>query len=166
MKQKSESQQRFFEHGMQQALEVATNCREIEWYGVGCVICNPNGAVLATGYTGELKDEFGKDRHAEDVALYKAQLAALSCREAILFSTLEPCSVRAPGETPCVPKIIKAGLKKVVFGAKEPYDPALKIVCQGAAQLRAAGVTVIQLTAWKEECLKSIVSKRRKPTEK
>jgi len=148
-------------HYLQMALDVAEQCRDIEWYGVGCVITDAQGEVLSTGYTGELIEE-GKMRHAEDVAIAKAnaQNRALG-KDTYLYSTLEPCSVRASGKTPCCSHIVASQIGTVVYGAKEPYDPALGIVCEGDSVLEKAGVNVIYLEAMQERCLTSVVSKRK-----
>ena len=145
---------------MDQALEIAESCRDIEWYGVGCVIVSPSKEILATGYTGELKERDGKLRHAEDVAIAKAQSRGKDLKGAILYSTMEPCSVRASGKTPCVSHILEAGIGAVVYGAREPFDPALNIVCEGRGKLAERGVRVIHFEESEERCLKSVVSKR------
>lgn len=148
-------------HFLQMALEVAEQCRDIEWYGVGCVITDTLGGVISTGYTGELIEE-GKMRHAEDVAIAKAQATNRELgKDSYLYSTLEPCSVRASGKTPCCSHIVAAQIGTVVYGAKEPFDPALGIVCEGDSVLERAGVKVIYLEAMKERCLLSVVSKRK-----
>ena len=64
-------------HYMNMALEVAESCKDIEWYGVGCIIMSPAQKLLATGFTGELKEAGGKLRHAEDVAIAKAKAAGV-----------------------------------------------------------------------------------------
>ena len=147
---------------LKRALEIAEGCHDIEWYGVGCVIADQNGRILSTGFTGELKDESGKGRHAEDVAIQKAADLHVDLNNAILYSTLEPCSIRASGKTPCVQRILSTGIKAVVYGAKEPFDAALNIVCDGDAQLKAAGIDVRFFNQLEAECLKSVVSKRQK----
>ena len=146
------------EHFLKQALEVAAQCRDIQWYGVGCVIVDSAGALLSTGFTGELKDAEGTFRHAEDIALEKA--ASHNLAGATLYSTLEPCSVRASGKMPCVDRIVSSGIGTVVFGAKEPFDPALNIRCEGAQKLKDAGIRVTYLSAMEPECLRSVVSRR------
>ena len=153
----------FYRPSMMAALEVAEKCRNIEWYGVGCVITDLKGKVIASGYTGEEVDVDGGFKHAEEVALEKA-LRSPGKNEAgrwILFSTLEPCSVRASGKLSCVGRIVAAQIQEVVFGAKEPYDPRLGIVCEGAQQLQRAGVKTLWLKEFEQACLKSIVSKRK-----
>ena len=156
----------FHHTAMRAALQAANHCREIEWYGVGCVIVDSAGNEIASGHTGELLDASGAFRHAEDAAIVKAEAAGVDFRSGpyLLYSTLEPCSLRASGKEPCVKRIISVGISAVVYGAKEPYEPSLKIVCEGDAQLRAAGITVLWLKEFENECLASVVSKRRSVT--
>ena len=126
------------------------------------MIVSGDGAVAATGYTGEREDEHGGMRHAEDVAIEKAKeaRAPFPLDSFVLYSTLEPCSVRASGKTPCVERIVDAGIGAVVYGAKEPFDPALKIVCEGERVLMEAGVEVLFLGEYEKQCLESVVSNR------
>ena len=98
--------------------------------------------VLSTGYTLELEG----NTHAEQCALTKlasqhsipeSQLGSVLTPEAnvTLYTSLEPCGVRLSGNTPCVQRIIATrglpyqsdsaggnagGIRKVIFGAKEP----------------------------------------------
>jgi pyrimidine deaminase RibD-like protein len=91
--------------------------------------------VLSTGYTLELEG----NTHAEQCALAKlasqhsiaeSELYKVLTSEAnaTLYTTLEPCSLRLSGNTPCVQRIIATrnpcrsvgGIRKVIFGAKEP----------------------------------------------
>lgn len=145
------------------AMQTAANCRDIEWYGVGCVITDPAGKVLSTGYTGE-RMEGGKMRHAEDVAIEKALESGADLKAAgtTLYSTLEPCSVRASKKKPCTVRIIESGITTVVYGSREPFDPALGIQCDGHRTMSEAGIEVIELTELAGECLASALS-RRKP---
>jgi pyrimidine deaminase RibD-like protein len=107
-------------------------------FRVGCVIVSfhepSSPSVLSTGYTLELEG----NTHAEQCALAKlavshgipeASVGAILTPEtrAVLYTTLEPCGKRLSGNTPCVQRIIatrevdpKAGVRKVIFGAKEP----------------------------------------------
>jgi pyrimidine deaminase RibD-like protein len=118
--------------------------------------------VLSTGYTGEMLLD-GKMRHAEDIAISKALASGvdLSSDGVTLYSTLEPCSIRASGKTSCCKIIIDNKISTVVYGAKEPYDERLGIVCEGHATLQAAGIKVIFLESMAEQCLQSVVSRRK-----
>lgn len=98
--------------------------------------------ILSTGYTLELPG----NTHAEQCAITKlatqhkiseTQLHTFLTQEmnATLYTTLEPCGKRLSGSLPCVIRIIstretssaghepqnsKGGIRKVIFGAKEP----------------------------------------------
>jgi diaminohydroxyphosphoribosylaminopyrimidine deaminase / 5-amino-6-(5-phosphoribosylamino)uracil reductase len=61
---------------------------------------------------------------------------------ATLYSSLEPCAVRASRPTPCADLIIVSGIDRVVIAWTEP--PILA-PGGGAARLRAAGVDVVVL---------------------
>lgn len=99
-------------------------------------------AVLSTGFTMELEG----NTHAEQCAISKlasqygvpeSQLYTILTQETntTLYTTLEPCGKRLSGSIPCVHRIIstrdnpsgaanpkqsKGGIRKVIFGAKEP----------------------------------------------
>jgi diaminohydroxyphosphoribosylaminopyrimidine deaminase / 5-amino-6-(5-phosphoribosylamino)uracil reductase len=89
-----------------------------------------NGKVIAEGY-----HHRAGEAHAEIVTLKKAGAKA---KGGTLYVTLEPCC--HTGRTgPCVEAIIKAGIKRVVFGAIDP-DP--RINGKGARILRKAGISV------------------------
>jgi pyrimidine deaminase RibD-like protein len=104
-------------------------------FRVGAILCSYTGATvpttLATGYTLELEG----NTHAEQCAFEKLvkgtaqNNADILTPEAhtILYTSLEPCSLRLSGNLPCVQRIIatredspSGGIRKVVFGAKEP----------------------------------------------
>jgi pyrimidine deaminase RibD-like protein len=107
-------------------------------FRVGCVIVSfqepSSPSILSTGYTLELEG----NTHAEQCALAKlaashgipqTSVGSILTPEtnATLYTTLEPCGKRLSGNTPCVARIIatqkadpKAGVRKVIFGAKEP----------------------------------------------
>lgn len=97
---------------------------------VGAVVVK-NDQVIATG------NHFSAGHpHAEIVALEKANTEA---KGAILYCTLEPCCHW--GKTPpCVDAIIQAGIKKVVYGYK---DPDARVNGQGEKILKQAGVECV-----------------------
>ncbi len=74
--------------------------------------------------------------HGEAAAL---RAAGRRARGATLYVTLEPCNHH--GRTPpCTEAILAAGVRRVVFGARDP-NPHVR--GRGAARLRRAGVTVV-----------------------
>ncbi|MEE8576784.1 MAG: bifunctional diaminohydroxyphosphoribosylaminopyrimidine deaminase/5-amino-6-(5-phosphoribosylamino)uracil reductase RibD [candidate division Zixibacteria bacterium] len=96
---------------------------------VGAVIVK-NGRILGQGY----HKRAGSD-HAEIIALRQAGRKA---KGATLYVTLEPCC--HSGRTgPCAPKIIDAGLDRVVYATS---DPDKRVRGRGGRMLRKAGIKV------------------------
>ena len=107
-------------------------------YAVGAIIVAADGAVLATGYSRETSPH----DHAEEAALAKLGRAHHGLGGATLYSSLEPCRFRTSRPHPCAELIIEAGLRRVVIAWLEP--PVLA-AGGGAALLREAGVTVVEI---------------------
>jgi len=142
-----------------EAIELSGRCPpSASAFSVGAILVAADGSVIATGFSRE------RDRrdHAEEVALGRAALpgarpgpdAALApgspraaagggrLAGATLYSSLEPCAARASRPRPCTELIIAAGLRRVVIAWLEP---PVFVEGRGAARLRAAGVTVIEI---------------------
>ncbi len=97
---------------------------------VGSIVVK-NNEVLAEGW-----HRYAGQVHAEVDALDKA---GESAQGATLYVTLEPCSHH--GRTaPCSDAIIKAGIRKVVFGM---IDPNPQVAGAGISKLEAAGIEVL-----------------------
>lgn len=97
---------------------------------VGCVIINEYNKVISTGY----HKKYGTN-HAERDALLKLNDA----KNCTLIVNLEPCSHH--GMTPpCTDIIIEKGIKKVVYGMKDP-NPIVS--GKGLEKLKSAGIEVI-----------------------
>jgi len=97
---------------------------------VGAIIVK-NGKIIGKGYT----QPAGKD-HAEIQALKQARK---DTENATMYVTLEPCFHF--GKTPpCTDAIIKAKIKKVVIGAKDP-NPLVN--GKGIEKLQSSGIEVI-----------------------
>jgi riboflavin-specific deaminase-like protein len=122
-----------------QTIELSRRCPPSpSAYSVGAVVVAADGTVMATGYSRET----GPSAHAEETALAKIGPADPRLAGATLYSSLEPCRVRASRPTPCADLIIGAGLRRVVLAWLEPpvFAPG-----GGAALLRDAGITVVEV---------------------
>jgi diaminohydroxyphosphoribosylaminopyrimidine deaminase/5-amino-6-(5-phosphoribosylamino)uracil reductase len=94
---------------------------------VGAIVVK-NGRIVGQGY-----HKKAGTHHAEVVALNQAGAKA---HGATLYVNLEPCC--HAGQTgPCTKKIIKAGIKEVVYSIK---DPNPMVNGKGVAELRRAGI--------------------------
>jgi pyrimidine deaminase RibD-like protein len=131
---------------MLRACEQAARCTPSETaYSVGALLVDGSGAVLATGYSRELPG----NTHAEECALIKVGCLAATgeagpspnaARGCAMFTTMEPCSLRLSGKTPCADLLRAAGVARVVVAVFEP--PTFVAACSGVQQLRDAGVRV------------------------
>jgi diaminohydroxyphosphoribosylaminopyrimidine deaminase/5-amino-6-(5-phosphoribosylamino)uracil reductase len=98
---------------------------------VGCVIVK-DGRVIGEAYHGR----FGGP-HAEPSAL---AACTDNCHGATAYVTLEPCCHTNKKTPPCAPRLIDAGIARVVMGC---MDPNPNVDGKGAAMLRNAGVDVV-----------------------
>jgi diaminohydroxyphosphoribosylaminopyrimidine deaminase / 5-amino-6-(5-phosphoribosylamino)uracil reductase len=136
-------------HWLRTAIELSRRCAP-SWtaYSVGAVLVGADGAVLSTGYSRET----GPADHAEELTLARLGLpgppdgsapsSAALVSGATLYSSLEPCAVRASRPAPCADLIIASGISRVAIAWTEP--PILA-PGGGVARLRAAGVQVVVL---------------------
>jgi pyrimidine deaminase RibD-like protein len=125
--------------------------------------------VLARGYSRELPG----NTHAEANALTKArnltpeQLSELFptttsagsaakptiddvLKHTDVYTTLEPCSVRTSGLSPCADALVASKVPRCFIGAGEPDD---FVQCEGAQKLKEAGCQVIWAKGLEGECL-------------
>ena len=120
------------------AVELSRQCPPSRTaFSVGAVIVAADGEVLATGFSREQQDH----DHAEEVALRKLGPDP-RLQGATIYSSLVPCGARASRPVTCVQHIVAAGIPRVVFAWREPR---LFTDGEGAEQLRAAGLTVVQI---------------------
>jgi riboflavin-specific deaminase-like protein len=106
-------------------------------FSVGAVIVAEDGQVLATGFSREQEEH----DHAEEVALRKLG-PDWRLKRATMYSSLVPCGARSSRPVTCVQHIVAAGIPRVVYAWREP---PLFTAGDGAEQLTAAGVTVIEV---------------------
>ncbi|MCH7827231.1 MAG: bifunctional diaminohydroxyphosphoribosylaminopyrimidine deaminase/5-amino-6-(5-phosphoribosylamino)uracil reductase RibD [Bacteroidetes bacterium] len=107
---------------------------------VGCVIVK-KGKIIGKGY----HKKYG-EHHAEINAINSA---LTSVKNSTVYVTLEPCSIY--GNTPpCVERLIKEKVKRVVIGTKDP-NPLVN--GRGIAKLKKAKIDV-SLGVKENECIK------------
>ena len=107
---------------------------------VGCIIIDKDGKEIATGY----HRKYG-EFHAERDALNKLDNA----NNCTLIVNLEPCCHH--GKTPpCTDIIIEKGIKRVVYGMKDP-NPI--VAGKGLQILKDNGIEVIG-PVWEQKCKK------------
>lgn len=125
-------------HWLARAVELSRNCPpSTTAFSVGAVIVDETGEEIATGYSRETDDTV----HAEEAALAKLAPDDARLATATIYSSLEPCSVRKSRPRPCARLILDAGIRRVVFTYREP---STFVVGEGAEELTAAGVTVVE----------------------
>ena len=121
-------------------------------FRVGAVLVHaPSNRIISTGYTNERPG----NTHAEQVCLIKlaerygvdeedvgAKVPEMAGGEVILYSTVEPCTKRLSGNTPCVRRILgtkgshQSGILAVYVGVSEPKtfvtDNNARAILEGA----------------------------------
>jgi diaminohydroxyphosphoribosylaminopyrimidine deaminase/5-amino-6-(5-phosphoribosylamino)uracil reductase len=112
---------------------------ELAERGRGTTRPNPLvGAVVVAD--GEAVGEGWHERpglpHAEVLAL---EAAGERAHGATLYVTLEPC-VHTGRTPPCAGAVVDAGIRRVVVGTQDPYEP---VNGRGIARLREAGIDVV-----------------------
>jgi pyrimidine deaminase RibD-like protein len=126
-------------HWLDEAIELSRRCPpSSRAFSVGAVIVDRAGVMLASGYSRQ-RDPLD---HAEEVALAQLHADDVGLGDATIYSSLEPCSVRASRPQPCAELILAAGIRRVVFAWREP---SVFVAGRGVEVLTAAGVTVIEL---------------------
>jgi pyrimidine deaminase RibD-like protein len=133
-----------------QTIELSRRCSPSpSAFCVGAVVVAADGTVMATGYSREA----GPYAHAEEAALAKIDPADSRLTGATLYSSLEPCRVRASQPTPCAELIIAAGLRRVVIarhyrgGGPRPGRRGARRQRRGPQRARPGFLTTEQLTA-------------------
>ena len=135
------------EDGMRAALQQSARGRGFTSPrpSVGCVLVQ-NGKIIGGGHT----QPGDGNPHAEVMALRDAAACHASTRGATAYVTLEPCS-HIGTTPPCTNVLIEAGIARVVCGIR---DPNPEIDGRGYAQLRAAGIEVVE-EFLRDECFRA-----------
>jgi pyrimidine deaminase RibD-like protein len=130
---------------LEHAVALAWRCPPVTTaFSVGACIVDADGALLAEGWSREL-DPLD---HAEEDVLAKLGPGYRAAPGTTLYSSLEPCSVRASRPRTCTELILAARVPRVVFAWREPR---VFVNCDGAERLAAAGVEVVELADLAEQ---------------
>jgi riboflavin-specific deaminase-like protein len=105
---------------------------------VGAVIVDADGREISRGYSRDTDDKV----HAEESALSKVDPLDPRLKTATIYSSIEPCSKRASRPRTCSQLIVESGIRRVVFGLREP--PTF-VDGEGAEVLADAGIEVVEL---------------------
>ena len=123
------------------AIEEAKKSKDSDMYWVGAVIVK-NGKILSRAYSDETKEK----GHAEELAIKRSKK---DISGATIYTTMEPCGFGPSNRTSCSNLIISSGIKRVVYGVK---DPEVKIPCNGIEKLKEAGIEVFHLKELEKSC--------------
>jgi diaminohydroxyphosphoribosylaminopyrimidine deaminase / 5-amino-6-(5-phosphoribosylamino)uracil reductase len=107
-------------------------------YCVGAIVVAADGTEIARGYSRETDPT----AHAEEVALRRIPPDDPRLTGATVFSSLEPCGVRASRPLPCARLIAATPVGRVVYALREP---PLLAAGGGTEILHAAGLEVVEL---------------------
>ncbi len=120
---------------LKRAIEISRRCTPSPTsYCVGAVIVTSCGEIFE-GYT----HQTSPTHHAEQAAVQMALEAGAELRGATIYSSMEPCSTRASEPESCSQIIIRLGFRRAVFAL---YEPSCFVCCEGAVNMRKAGVVV------------------------
>ncbi len=120
------------------AIELSRSCPPSSTaFSVGAVVVSARGRVLGEGYS--RRDD--PHDHAEEVALRETDPEDPRLAGATIYTSLEPCSLRASRPRSCTELVLSTPIPRVVLAWREP---ALFVDCVGAERLTAAGRTVVE----------------------
>jgi pyrimidine deaminase RibD-like protein len=129
-------------HWLREAIELSRRCPPSDSaFSVGAIVVAGDGQLLGYGYS----REWDPADHAEEVALARVAEAGAGpdlLAGATIYSSLEPCAMRASRPVPCADLIIGSGIDRVVIAWREP---PVFVPGGGAVRLRKAGLAVVVL---------------------
>ncbi len=134
---------------IKQAIEVSKNSpAKPTCFRVGAILADKEYKFIASGYT----LEFGEGWHAEAVVIKKAKDAGIKTEGAIIYSSLEPCSVRASGKKDCSALLIENDIAQVFYALAEP---PIFVTCEGNKKLQEAKIKVEKINGF-DQAVKDI----------
>lgn len=126
---------------LKHAIDLAGRCPSSDTaFSVGAVIATSDGTVLGEGWSRKSDPH----EHAEEAALSAVRADDKDLlRQATIYTSLEPCSIRSSRPVTCTQHILDTGIPRVVYAWREP---STFVDCVGAETLETAGCTVIQVS--------------------
>lgn len=94
-----------------------------------------NNKIIGEASRGQIPN--GVNDHAEFILLESVLDKNITLRDATIYTTLEPCTHRGKGKTPCVDRLIQRKVGRVVIGMLDP-NPIIRGF--GFRKLRAANI--------------------------
>jgi len=129
---------------LRQAIDVSREAlASMTCFSVGAVLVDKDRNFISNGFTQEL----GEGWHAEAVAIKKAIDTGFDPKGGTIYSSMEPCSVRASGKGDCSTLLIEKEIARVVFAFKEP--PTF-VIGEGKKKVEAAGIVVEQISDFED----------------
>jgi pyrimidine deaminase RibD-like protein len=117
------------------AIEWSRRCPFVpDRFNVGAVVV-ADSQELEHGYSRDVDPHM----HAEESAL--SRLSGVDLTGATIYTSMEPCTIRASHPRTCTQLILATGITRVVYAIREP---SFLVECDGVEQLAAAGLTVIE----------------------
>ncbi|WP_371670479.1 dihydrofolate reductase family protein [Streptomyces sp. NBC_00289] len=133
-------------HWLALACELAQRCPPSSTaFSVGAVVVAADGTELARGHSREGGDPVV---HAEEAALAKLDASDPRLAGATVYSSLEPCALRASRPAPCARLILDAGVRRVVTAWREP--DTFVTGADGSGLLATEGAAVAVLPEYEE----------------
>ncbi len=99
-----------------------------------------DGALIAEAFRGQNNP----GEHAEFGIITQLGERSGALTGATIYTTLEPCTERSEGKTPCATRLVDEGVARVFIGA---YDPNPRVQRLGWSRLRNAGIELCDFTA-------------------
>ena len=85
-------------------------------FGIGCIVVNPNGVIVAKGHNQVFYPYFRSDRHGEMVVMNKIEennRTSNGMKGYKLYSSLESCPM-------CMARLINSGCETIIHVADDP----------------------------------------------
>jgi tRNA(Arg) A34 adenosine deaminase TadA len=96
--------------------KLALQAVELKNFGIGCIVLNPHGVIVAKGHNQVFYPYFRSDRHGEMVVMDKIEdthRQTIGMKGYTLYTSLESCPM-------CMARLITSGCETIVHVADDP----------------------------------------------